>query len=179
MAKYRINGKFASFKSFVKTFGLDAVSYESLSKQERKVWNGINTYQSRAVLSGGKFAPKTLTENPTIRAFAQSRGESLKKYLEDNEADILKFTNQGLINRTVNSKSLHDFIQNHKGDILYRGQSMSKEEFLFKMDMNRAKDASTSTTVETLYNFNVKNNGKTLELRSTKKIKSGKAPAKK
>lgn len=174
MAKYRVNGKFATLKTFVKTFGLDAVVYDKLDKQEKRVWNGINTYEGRVVLEGGKFAPKTLTENPTIKKFALDRNESLKKYIEENEADILRFTNQGLINRSVNTNNLHEFINNHKGDVLYKGKTISKEDFLLKMDVERAKAMKTGNTVEVVYNFEVKKNGKELNFKDSKKIKSPK-----
>ena len=172
--RYRVNGKFASLKTFVKTYGLDAVNYTTLDKKDQRVIRGIETYQKRAVLKDGTFAPKTLTENPTVKKFLQSRGESLQSYLKAHEDDLLKFTNQGLFNRTVNTNSLHEFIKNHKGDITIKGKAISKEEFLFQMDMQRGKDMGKGNTVETLYNFNVKNNGRTLNLESKKLIKSPK-----
>jgi hypothetical protein len=172
MAKYRVNGKFATLKTFVKTFGLDAVVYDNLSKQEKKVWNGISSYENRVVLDG-KFAPKTLTENPTIKKFAMDRNETLKQYIEENKDDILRFTNQGLINRGVNSQALHGFIDKHKGNIIYKGKEIDRNDFLFKMDMekvkimdkrNKKKDAGSE--IEVIYNFEVQNNGKTLVLKS-------------
>jgi hypothetical protein len=173
MAKYRVNGKFATLKTFVKTFGLDAVVYDNLSKQEKKVWNGISSYENRVVLDG-KFAPKTLTENPTIKKFALDRNETLKQYIEENATDILKFMENGLINRSVNTNSLHDFINNHKGEILYKGKAIDKNEFLLKMDIERAKAMKTGNTVEVIYNFEVKKNGKQLDFKDSKKIKSPK-----
>jgi hypothetical protein len=173
MAKYRVNGKFATLKTFVKTYGLDAVVYEQLNKTERKVWNGLNAYENRVILDG-KFAPKTLTENPTIKKFALDRNETLKQYIEENQADILRFTNQGLINRSVNTNNLHEFINNHKGDILYKGKAISKTDFLLKMDMERTKAMKTGNTVEVVYNFEVKKNGKELNFKDSKKIKSPK-----
>ncbi len=175
MAKYRVNGKFATLKTFVKTYGLDAVIYDKLDKKEKRVWNGLNTYENRVVLDGGKFAPKTLTENPTIKKFALDRNETLKQYIEENQADILKFTNQGLINRGVNSQALHGFIDKHKGPIMYKGKEIDKKDFLFKMDMekvkimdkrNKKKDADSE--IEVIYNFEVQNSGKTLVLKSIK-----------
>lgn len=173
MAKYRVNGKFATLKTFVKTYGLDAVVYEQLNKTERKVWNGLNAYENRVILDG-KFAPKTLTENPTIKKFALDRNETLKQYIEENKEDILRFTNQGLINRSVNTNNLHEFINNHKGDIFYKGKLISKTDFLLKMDIERAKAMKTGNTVEVVYNFEVKNNGKQLNFKDSKKIKSPK-----
>lgn len=174
MAKYRVNGKFATLKTFVKTYGLDAVVYDKLDKKEKRVWNGINTYESRIFLEGGKFAPKTLTENPTIKKFALDRNETLKQYIEENKEAILRFTNQGLINRSVNTNGLHNFINDHKGDILYKGKLIDKNDFLLKMDIERAKAMKTGNTVEVIYNFEVKNNGKQLNFKDSKKIKSPK-----
>lgn len=173
MAKYRVNGKFATLKTFVKTYGLDAVVYDKLDKSEKRVWNGLNAYENRVVLDG-KFAPKTLTENPTIKKFALDRNETLKQYIEENKDDILRFTNQGLINRSVNTNNLHEFINNHKGDILYKGQAISKTDFLLKMDIEKAKAMKTGNTVEVVYNFEVKKNGKELNFKDSKKIKSPK-----
>lgn len=173
MAKYRINGKFVSFKTFVKSNGLDAVVYNQLNDHEKRVYRGLETYEKRAIIKG-KFAPHTLTENPTLKAFARSRGETIKQYIEENLTEINKFMKSGLFNRSVNSNSIHDFINKHKGDIIYKGKKISKDDFLFLMDMQRGKDMSTGTTVETIYNFDVKNSGKTLELKSKKLIKSPK-----
>ena len=172
MAKYRINGKFVTFKTFVKTYGLDAVNYKTLGAKEKRIYSGLETYQKRVVLSTGQFAPKTLTENPTIKDFAKNRNMSLGQYIKENEAAINKFMESGLIQRSVNSRSLHNFVKNHKGDIIYKGKTYTAEEFLFKMDMARAKDMSKSTTVETIYNFEVSKNGKTLKLTGLKKIRS-------
>ena len=173
MAKYRVNGRFASLKTFVKTFGTDAVIYNQLTAKEKRVINGIETYAKRAVING-QFANKTLTENPTIKTFATSRGETLKQYIEENISDINKFMKSGNIGRTVNTNGIHEFINKHKGQIIYKGKEITKEEFLFEMDMQRGKDMGKGTTVETLYNFKVKNNGKTLEFESKKLIKSPK-----
>lgn len=171
MAKYRVNGKFATLKTFVKTYGLDAVVYDKLDKQEKRVWNGLSAYENRVVLDG-KFAPKTLTENPTIKKFALDRNESLKKYIEENQADILKFTNSGIITRVVNSKSLHDFINNHKGQVIFEGTPIDKSEFLLKMDIERAEIMSGKSVPEILYYFEVKENGKLLNFVKIKIIKS-------
>lgn len=173
MAKYKVNGKFASLKTFVKAYGLDAVVYDQLTPKEKRVWNGVNTYEKRVLLDG-KFAPKTLTENPTIKKFALDRNESLKQYIEENASDILKFTNQGLINRVVNSKGLHEFINNHKGEVIYEGAPISKNVFLFTMDQERAEIMSKKSVVEILYYFEVRNNGKTLVLIEVKIIESDK-----
>lgn len=174
MAKYRVNGKFANLKTFIKTYGADAVIYDQLDAKEKRIWNGVNTYQKRAVLNTGQFAPKTLTENPTIKAFARSRGESLKAYIEENQTDINKFMNQGLINRSVNSRSIHSFIENHKGTIIYKGKEIDKNQFLYNMDLKRSKDSSTKNVVESVYEFEVKDNGKTLVLKKVTLIKSPK-----
>jgi hypothetical protein len=171
MAKYRVNGKFATLKTFVKTYGLDSVVYEQLNKNERRVWNGLNAYENRVILDG-KFAPKTLTENPTIKKFALDRNETLKQYIEENKEDILRFTNQGLINRSVNTNNLHEFINNHKGEVLFKGKLISKEDFLLKMDVERTKAMKTGNTVEIIYNFEVKNNGRELNFTSSKKVTS-------
>ena len=69
---------------------------------------------------------------------------------------------------------MHAFINNHKGDILYKGQPIDKNEFLLKMDVERAKAMKTGNTVEVVYNFEVKKNGKELNFKDSKKIKSPK-----
>jgi hypothetical protein len=160
-----------TFKTFIKSAGLDAVVYSKLTQKEKRIWNGLNTYENRVVLEG-KFAPKTLTENPTIKKFALDRNETLKQYIEENAADILKFTNSGIIERVVNSKSLHDFINNHKGQLIFEGNPIDKKEFLLKMDIQRAEIMSGKSVPEILYYFEVKENGKVLNFKKIKIIKS-------
>lgn len=66
--RWRIGGKFVSFRDFVNQFGTDAVAFDSLTAYEKKVVRSKEVAASR-IRVAGKFVPKRVEQK--IKQYAQ------------------------------------------------------------------------------------------------------------
>jgi hypothetical protein len=166
MGKYRIKGKFVDFKTFVKTNGLDAVNYNSLTTKEKRVWSGLNTYENRIKLDNGQFLNKNtlakLRRDPNLKDFANKRGIPLNKYIQDNIDTILKFNEQAFI-LYKNNRNVEKFITESKGSFLYFGNEINKLDLIFKLQ-NNYREALRENKHIGIYKFEVKENGRKINL---------------
>lgn len=164
--RYRINGKFASFKDFVKVNGLDAVNYENLTSQEKRVWNGIQTYNNRIKLESGQFVNKAtlsiLRRDKDIKDFAAKNNKSVDEYLRENIDTIVRFKNQ-VFTLYKNNKNVEAFIQNSNGKFSYLGKPIDKLELILALQQNY-REALRENRHIGIYKFEIKNNGRNINL---------------
>lgn len=167
MGKYRIKGKFVDFKTFVKTNGLDAVNYNSLTTKEKRVWSGLNTYENRIKLDNGQFLNKNtlakLRRDPNLKDFANKRGIPLNKYIQDNIDTILKFNEQAFI-LYKNNRNVEKFITESKGSFLYFGNEINKLDLIFELQNNSREAINKKNKFINIYKFEIKDNGRTINL---------------
>lgn len=174
--RYRINGKFASFKDFVKVNGLDAVNYNDLSKQEKRVWNGIQTYSNRIKLESGQFVNKAtlsiLRRDKDIKDFAAKNNKTVDEYLMENIDIITRFKNQ-VFNLTKNQNNVEKFIQESNGKFLLNGETIDKNELIKKLQNKRRYQLSKKNKFINIYKFEIKDNGRTINLTDIENLGSG------
>lgn len=167
MGKYRIKGKFVNFKTFVKTNGLDAVNYNSLTTKEKRIWSGLNTYENRIKLDNGQFLNKNtlakLRRDPNLKDFANKNNMPLNEYIKQNIDTILKFNEQAFI-LTKNQKNVEKFILESKGKFTFEGKEIDKKELVKKLQQRRSYQLSKKNKFINIYKFEVKDNGRTINL---------------
>lgn len=165
--RYRINGKFVSFKDFVKINGLDSVNYQSLNLQEKRVWNGINTAQNRVRLESGQYLNKVtlskLKKDKNLQYFAFKNNVSIDEYIKNNIDTILKFNEQAF-SITKNHNTVEKFIMNSNGKFYYKGVEISKNELIKKLSLKRTKALNKSNKFISIYSFKIEKNGNKITL---------------
>lgn len=171
--KYRINGKFASFKNFVKANGLDSVSYADLNKKQKRVFNGLKTYSERIIYKGqflNKISAKKLKNDKDLQLFAKNNNKSISKYINENIEDILEVY-EGAFKITKNNNNVFDFINKAKGNLSIYGKPVSKNEFnLFaKRAIQKAMKAGFFNNI---FNFDISDNGQEINLTEIEPIGS-------
>lgn len=165
--RYRINGKFVKFKDFIKINGLDAVNYETLNTQEKRIWSGLNTYENRIKLENGQFLNKTtlnkLKRDTDLKTFAAKNNMSIDEYLKQNIDTILKFNAQAF-EITKNGKNVDKFILNSNGKFHYKGEEISKNELIKKLQGKRNHQLKKNNKFINIYRFKIENNGNKITL---------------
>lgn len=176
MAKYRINGKFVSFKQFIKTFGSDAVAPSSLTDKEKRILRGVETAAKRARIDG-RFVPKVITSNPGVKQAAKDAKMSVNQYLMNYIDDVKEYLETGVFTITKNTTNLHDFIDNHKGLVLYKGKAVDRAELKLKLDGMKQKSFTSKrkNVSEVFYTFEISSDGRTINL---VKVKDHESPKK-
>lgn len=166
MGKYRIKGKFVKFKDFIKINGLDAVNYELLSAQEKRVWNGVQTYQNRVVLDNGQFVNKTtlsrLYKNKNYQQFAEKNNKDIKTYIKENIDIILKFDTQAF-SISKNQNNVEKFIQETNGKLFFKGKEIEKNNLIQALQLKRTRALKKGKFI-TIYYFKIEKNGNKITL---------------
>jgi hypothetical protein len=166
MKRYRINGKFATFKDFVKVNGLDAVNYENLTSKEKRIWNGLETYSNRIKLESGQFVNKTtlsiLRRDKDIKDFAAKNNKTIDQYIRENIDTITRFKNQ-VFSIYKNNKNVEKFIQESNGKFSYFGKEIDKTELILTLQQNYREALRESRHIG-IYKFEIKENGRNINL---------------
>jgi len=105
--QYRLNGKFTSFKNFVKVHGLDAVNYNDLESREKRIYNGIETASNRLRI-GGEFIHKPLESK--IRKYAKNNEMEVNEYIKKNREVIETYMKEQSITNTYNDQKITDMV---------------------------------------------------------------------
>ena len=176
MKRYRINGKFATFKDFVKVNGLDAVNYENLTSKEKRIWNGLETYSNRIKLESGQFVNKTtlsiLRRDKDIKDFAAKNNKTVDQYIRENIDTITRFKNQ-TFTLTKNQNTVEKFIQDSNGKFLLNGEPIDKNELIKKLQNKRRYQLAKKNKFINIYKFEIKDNGRTINLTEIENLGSG------
>lgn len=160
---WRINGKIADFKNFVKTFGLDAVSYESLTTHEKRVYNGLSQYSER-LLIGTKFASESkVLRNPIIKEMADANNMPLKEFIKTHKRVLLDYLENDNIEISKNSHNAVAFVKAHRGKVFDGETETSKEALLFKFSNIETAESSGGKKAIIIYNFEVQTLGTNLK----------------
>jgi len=129
--RWKVNGKFSTFKDFIKANGQDYVQYEKLSTTEKKIYNGLKQYEQRIVIRGKFKDNKELVNNPTLKIFAKNNNMDIKSYIKKNYDKIDRYMKKGVLTYSVNLTKLPRFINTHSGILLNEdGSEMTKAQML-------------------------------------------------
>lgn len=176
MAKYRVNGKFVKFKDFVKSNGLDSVNYSSLTSHEKKVWNGINSYENRITLKG-QFATKSFLKNKSIRKAleenAERKGMKFMEYLKKYNKEITDFFEVGAFFDQYGEREAEKLVINHSGKFFYNGKEITRNEMNWILSEAKLK-AKMENSAFTTFDFELKAGGHDLHFKQYHINKSGK-----
>ena len=162
--QWKINNKFAKFKDFIKTNGLDYVDYNKLTSHEKRVYNGVKTYQTRVIYQGKFIDNKTFLNNPKIKEFAKNNDMPVKDYLKANYKDLKKFIDSNLLTRSINDKNIESFILKHNGKFFLNAVSISASDLIEFIAEQKLLFLNKKPNMyfTAYYNFIVKNFGKDL-----------------
>lgn len=153
--KYRLKGKFISektylekvFKPLIKTQSLDAVIYENLTTNEKRVYNGVKTAANRITSTKGRFLSDNLLKSEIIKGIAAKQGLTPKQYFDKNKAslqDANSIFRKGLP-ISKNSFFVEDFIKKHKGKFIYKGKEISRKELMYKISRKEQSHKTKSS----------------------------------
>lgn len=174
MAKFRINGKFVTLKEFVKVNGTDSVLPHNLNAKEKRILNGLKSYENRIKLDNGQFVNKVtlskLKRDSNLKIFAEKNNMSLNDYLRQNIDTILKFNSQAF-QITKNQNNVEKFINQSNGNFKYKGKLIDKNELIQKLQKGRISALKKNKFI-TIYTFEIKDNGHKINLTEIKKMGS-------
>lgn len=150
--RWKVGSKFSDFKTFVKTNGLDSVVYENLSTYEKRVYNGLEQYETRRFV-GTKFGSESILKNQIVQDMARFNGVSTKEFIKKNKKFLLDYFENDNIPLSKNSQNVRAFIDAHKGRLFDKGELTTKENLLFKFSMIETDESSSGKKAIIIYNF--------------------------
>ncbi len=154
MGKFRINGKFVSFKDFLKADpeNINRVNRAELTKDQLGFVNrstaARENYEKRITVKG-KFVKHEFER--TIKEFAKNNGMEVSQYVKTNRAQIENFYQNSIINYSYRSGKIYDKIETFKGTFKINGKQMSKGEALKTIKEFEQKQRTTRSAAEIIF----------------------------
>jgi hypothetical protein len=128
MSKYRIKGKFVSFKTYAKEVGTDFAETLQLTKKEKQSLNGLKNYERNLKnlnrFPDGKLMNKVTSKDVDIFTKEMSKQEKLI-YIRENAKAIKKRMETNTSNVTKGQDEVNSFLKKYAAaNIFINGKSL-------------------------------------------------------
>lgn len=129
--KFRIKGRFVSFKDYLKQNGTAGIKYKDLSSSQKKSYSLKKRYEEgQSIVKDGKHYHLKKHEFHKLKEDAKESGGNVRQIFSDDPESILDFYRNGNISFKQYQTSFQKTIKDFKGSFVLNGNKVSRAEFL-------------------------------------------------